>query len=204
MNHENHPLDRLWIIADHILWSAYHSYNAPTAQRKHPATSARSPAQSWMRINHSGEVCAQALFLGAMCFAQDDDNFEQFASLMRHEFNHLMWCKKRLMELDCAPSASDPLWALSCFIMALVAGARGDNIAWSFIEETEILVIRHLRESFRELMILDPISAEIVKQMIQDETQHALTAHQGMEKLQRTGFLPYMRPLFSILKEVVK
>lgn len=201
MNREIRGLDRLWISIDHALWSIH---SAGCAPRQSQTPSKLTESQSWMRINHSGEVCAQALFLGAMCFARTDDNFNTFASLMRQEFKHLSWCKERLFELNCPSSPSDPIWAVACFIMASVAGARGDTMAWSFIEETEVLVIRHLRESYHALKTIDPRSASIIQKIIQDETQHASHAHQSMPKVQRTGFLPYMKPLFNILKQVVQ
>lgn len=197
-------LDRLWIIADHALLSIHHCYTKEKQNLSSPQSLNHDISCSWMRVNHSGEVCAQSLFLAAMIFARNDENFNIFSSLMRQELKHLSWCKKRLEQLKCPPSSFNPILAVACFAMASVAGAHGDNMAWSFIEETEVLVIRHLRESYRALDPIDPISAHVVKKMIADETHHATTAHHHhVSPTSRTGFLPYMRFFFSILKQVV-
>lgn len=194
--------DRLWIILDHTLWSIVHAASFPHTAVRTPQDALRVP-QSWMRINHSGEVAAQSLFLGAMCLARSDEAFLDFASHMRSEFTHLVMCKEALWRLKSPPSRTDPLWALGCFTLAALAGLSGDASAWAFVRETEVLVIRHLRESLRALTDQDPSSAEIIRLMIDDERAHADHA-QARAPRQQSGLMPVMRPLFRLMKAAVE
>ena len=192
--------DRLWITLDHALWSFYHAMQTPIQKQ---ATSTPSHISGkWMRINYAGEVCAQALLLGAMCTARDENNFKHFASLMRQEYTHLDWCKQRLYDMGEHRPSYNFIWSSTSFIISACNGLRGDVMSWSFIEETEVLVIRHLRESYQELSRTDTLSADIVKKIMQDEIHHAHTAHHHYPLKLRTGWLGWMRPMFTILKRV--
>jgi ubiquinone biosynthesis monooxygenase Coq7 len=193
-------MDRFWIILDHAMWSIYHT-TKPYTNPPQPKPE-KTSVGGWMRVNYAGEICAQALLLGAMCSAYDNQNFLQFASLMRQEYRHLAWCKERLSALGETSTRFDVIWGSACFMLSSVNGLRGDHYAWSFIEETEVLVIRHLRESHKAISPIDPISADIVRDIMRDELHHAHTANIHYPKKIRSGFLGGMRPLFRVMKTV--
>lgn len=158
-------------------------------------------AASWMRINYAGEICAQGLLLGAMCSAYDDENAQHFGHIMEQELQHVHWCKKRLVALGADFPRYAFLWSSVCFVLAFCNGMRGDNTSWALIEETEVLVMRHLRESYQALSVIDPVSADVVRAILHDEMTHAHTAHHAVNKKTRTGLLPLMRPMFHIMKK---
>ncbi len=129
-----------------------------------------------MRVNHSGEVAAQALYQGQALSASD----ATVAGAMRHaaaeEMDHLAWCEQRLRELNGRTSLLNPLWYLGSFAIGAVAGALGDRTSLGFIAETEKQVEAHLREHRERLPVADLRSRAIVDQMTHDEVAHGAQA----------------------------
>lgn len=131
---------------------------------------------SLMRVNHSGEICAQALYQGQALMARDQKLAEQLKEAAKEEEAHLEWCAKRLQELGSHPSVLAPLWASSSFVIGALAGLAGDKISLGFLAETEFQVSQHLENHLKKLPSQDSESRTILIKMQEDELRHATTA----------------------------
>ncbi len=136
----------------------------------------RAESARLMRVNHSGEVAAQALYQGQALSARD----LKVAAAMRHaaaeEIDHLAWCETRLHELKGRTSILNPLWYLGSFAIGAIAGALGDSTSLGFVAETERQVESHLRGHLQRLAPADTRSRAILEQMTHDEMQHEAQA----------------------------
>lgn len=132
-----------------------------------------------MRINHTGEVCAQALYQGQASTARLPRIRMAMEQAAREEEDHLAWCEDRLLELDSAPSKLNPLFYAMSFSLGAVAGLVGDRWSLGFVSETERQVVKHLEDHLAQLPADDQRSQAILKQMRDDELEHALKAEQG-------------------------
>ncbi len=132
-----------------------------------------------MRVNHVGEICAQALYNAQSLATTDTALQQQFASAAREESDHLAWTRQRLRELGDRPSALNPLWYAGAFGIGLVAGRLGPAISLGFLAETEAQVAQHLQSHLDRLPTADHASRAIVLQMKDDETRHAADAQQA-------------------------
>jgi ubiquinone biosynthesis monooxygenase Coq7 len=132
-----------------------------------------------MRVNHVGEICAQALYNAQSLATTDTALQQQFASAAREESDHLAWTRQRLRELGDRPSALNPLWYAGAFGIGLVAGRLGPAISLGFLAETEAQVAQHLQSHLDRLPTADHASRAIVAQMKDDETRHAADAQQA-------------------------
>lgn len=126
-----------------------------------------------MRVNHVGEVCAQALYQAQALTARSDERRRQFLSAAREEQDHLAWTAQRLQELGARPSLLNPLWYAGSFAIGLVAGRLGDERSLGFVVETERQVEQHLAGHLDRLPAADQRSRAIVDQMRHDEARHA-------------------------------
>ena len=140
--------------------------------------SERKHAAALMRINHVGEVCAQALYSGQALVSRDQANVEALKQASREEVDHLAWCEQRITELGGRKSLLNPLWYGVSFGLGLTAGLLGDKWNLGFLAETEHQVSAHLNSHLQELPAGDNASRAIVAQMKTDEEQHAQTAEQ--------------------------
>jgi 3-demethoxyubiquinol 3-hydroxylase len=129
-----------------------------------------------MRVNHSGEVSAQALYQGQMVVAQDEHVKVLLARAAREETEHLAWTEHRVMELMGRKSLLDPLWYAGSFAVGAAAGLLGDRWSLGFLAETERQVESHLDDHLRRLPTEDRRSRAIVEQMKNDEAAHAVAA----------------------------
>src|SRR5688572_26069242 len=125
-----------------------------------------------MRVNHSGEVCAQALYSGQAMFARDPRVRDALRTAAAEERDHLSWCRDRLRQLDARPSALDPLWYAGSFALGMVSGASGDRWSMGFLEETEAQVERHLDGHLQRLPPDDHRSRAVLERMRDDERRH--------------------------------
>lgn len=141
------------------------------SQRKHIA--------GLMRINHTGEVCAQALYQGQAATARLTEVKESMEHSAAEEVDHLAWCDQRLSELDSRPSLLNPLWYAMSFGMGAAAGIAGDKWSLGFVAETENQVCDHLEEHLQEIPEEDAKSHAILEQMIADEKKHGESAKQA-------------------------
>jgi len=129
-----------------------------------------------MRINHSGEVCAQALYLGQAFVARDKKLALKLYEAAEEEQTHLKWCKQRLIELNAKPSLLNPVWAFGSFGIGLLAGLAGDKISLGFLAETENQVTNHLEKHLNKIAPHDTKSIAILQKMQEDEKKHATQA----------------------------
>ena len=159
------------------------------AQRKHVA--------GLMRINHTGEVCAQALYQGQALTAKLPDVREQMEHAAAEEVDHLAWCEQRLNELGSRTSLFNPLFYGMSFGMGAVAGKISDRVSLGFVAATEQLVERHLDDHLTQLPEDDLKSRAILEQMREDEIEH------GSQALQAGGMV-FPRPVKGAMKLMSK
>ncbi|HWU33780.1 MAG TPA: 2-polyprenyl-3-methyl-6-methoxy-1,4-benzoquinone monooxygenase [Methylovorus sp.] len=133
-------------------------------------------AASLMRINHVGEVCAQALYNGQALTARNPQTVAALQEASQEETEHLAWCEKRIRELGGRKSLLNPLWYGGSFALGALAGALGDKWNLGFLAETERQVGRHLQSHLQTLPEQDAKSRAVVTQMQEDEAKHADTA----------------------------
>lgn len=166
---------------------------APPADRPSPgadrpetglAPSERKHAAGLMRINHTGEVCAQALYAGQAVAARLPKVRAEMEQAAREEIDHLRWCAERLEALHSQPSRLNPLWYAGSFAIGAAAGLAGDRWSLGFVEATERQVEAHLDSHLESLPEDDQRSRAVVGQMKEDEARHAeLAAQSGAAKL---------------------
>ena len=177
------PIDRFIIGIDSALRMA--SGQTGEARRENPAESVpeiimddehRRHAAGLMRINHAGEVCAQALYAGQAVTARNPDVQEEMQKAANEEIDHLSWCKDRLDELESKPSLLDPFWYAGSFAIGAAAGLAGDSWSLGFLKETEKQVEAHLEGHLEKLPPEDARSRAILDQMKIDEAKHAQMA----------------------------
>lgn len=129
-----------------------------------------------MRVNHSGEVAAQALYRGQALTARDSATAKSMRRAAGEELDHLAWCETRIKELGGHTSVFNPLWYAGSLAIGAVAGLAGDRVSLGFIAETERQVETHLRGHMDRLPAADRRSRAIVEQMTHDEVRHGLEA----------------------------
>lgn len=180
-----HPIDGFIIEFDRALRSIV---GATPMRRPVPDSSAMSEtelsaeekkhAAGLMRVNHVGEVCAQALYQSQKLHAKSDDLKNKLEHAAIEEEDHLAWCERRLEELGSRPSLLNPVWYAGSFVLGSIAGLAGDKISLGFVAETEKQVEHHLDEHLKELPSNDHRSRAIVAQMRADEIAHGQMAIQ--------------------------
>lgn len=129
-----------------------------------------------MRVNHTGEVCAQALYSGQAAVARDEKTRAQLLEAASEETDHLAWCGERLRELDSRPSLLNPLWYAGSFAIGALAALVSDKVSLGFVVETERQVEAHLGEHLQKLPEADARSRAIVAEMQADEARHGRLA----------------------------
>ena len=173
------PLDRLLDSAQNALSTVAGS---PRAARGNPGDTIQDVvldaaecrhAAGLMRINHVGEVCAQALYIGQAAVARDPTTRAHLLEAAQEETDHLAWCADRLRELDSRPSLLNPLWYAGSYTIGALAGLRGDGWNLGFVVETERQVEAHLDEHLKTLPAADARSRASLEVMKDDEARHA-------------------------------
>lgn len=145
---------------------------------------AKRHAAGLMRVNHVGEVCAQALYRGQAAAIPSQESAEFFLEAAAEEVDHLGWCAQRLRELDSRPSLLNPLWYAGSFALGMLASRAGSAQSMGFMAETERQVEAHLESHLTELPPMDVRSRAIVEEMKQDEVKHRVSAeHRGAQAL---------------------
>jgi ubiquinone biosynthesis monooxygenase Coq7 len=132
-----------------------------------------------MRVNHTGEVCAQALYQGQALTAKLPSVREEMQEAAAEEVDHLVWCEQRLRELGSHTSYLNPAWYGMSFAMGAIAGAIGDKVSLGFVAATEERVCNHLRDHLQQLPDEDRKSQLILQQMLEDEQRHGENALQA-------------------------
>ena len=179
----------------------------PRASRPNPAASVaelqlsdteRRQAGSLMRINHVGEVCAQALYTGQALACRNPALRARLTDASREESDHLAWTQQRLVDLNDRPSLLNPLWYAGAFAIGFAAGKLGgDQVSLGFVVETERQVEAHLQTHMDLLPAADTASRAIVSQMKADEIAHAQMAMQA-------GAVELPSPIKSVMKMAAK
>ncbi|MED7818838.1 MULTISPECIES: 2-polyprenyl-3-methyl-6-methoxy-1,4-benzoquinone monooxygenase [unclassified Francisella] len=141
-------------------------------------------AAGLMRVDYTGEICAQGLYRGQASVAKSAETKEHLYHAADEEYDHLAWCGERLQELDAKPSLLNPFWYWASFGIGATAGSISDSLSYGFVIETEKQVMKHLDSHLKSLPINDNRSREILKQMYIDESEHAVEAEKaGGKKL---------------------
>jgi ubiquinone biosynthesis monooxygenase Coq7 len=140
------------------------------------ADEARAHAAALMRVNHVGEICAQALYQGQSLTARDPRARQELEQAAREEQDHLAWSAERIRELDGRPSLLNPVWYAGALAMGAAAGAFGDRWNLAFLAETERQVEEHLSGHLRKLPAADERTRKLVDAMRADEAKHRQTA----------------------------
>ena len=160
------------------------------------AQESRSSA-ALMRVNHVGEVCAQALYTAQALSTANPELRAHFTQACVEETDHLAWTAQRLDELDARPSLLNPLWYAGAFGLGLLAGRLGDRVSLGFVAETEIQVGAHLQSHLDQLPQGDHASRAIVAQMRDDELRHAASA-------QDAGAMDLPQPVKDLMRAAAK
>ena len=202
------PLDRLLDSAQNALATVL---GAPRAERRNPGASApeapldagqRRHSAGLMRINHTGEVCAQALYIGQAAVARDPATRTHLLEAAQEETDHLAWCADRLRELDSRASLFNPLWYAGSWTIGVLAGLRGDGWNLGFVVETERQVEAHLAEHLQTLPEADARSRAILSVMKEDETRHADNAMAAGARLLPQPVPTLMAAMSKVMKTV--
>lgn len=176
-------IDRLLLQFDQALHTLVPG--TARAERASPAASAadtelsaaeRRHVAGLMRINHTGEICAQALYQGQALTAKLDRVQAAMEQAAVEETDHLAWCEQRLRELDSRTSALNPLFYGASFALGAAAGAIGDRVSLGFVAATEEQVCRHLEDHLQRLPAEEKKSRAVLEQMLVDERKHGTQA----------------------------
>lgn len=176
-------LDKLLDQIDSGLRTSFGS--APAPNRVSPAQAMEEPelteeqrqhAIGLMRVNHAGEICAQALYQGQALTAKLPHVGEQMRESAAEEIDHLAWCEQRIHQLGGKTSALNPVWYTMSFTLGAGAGLISDKLSLGFVAATEDQVCNHLEKHLQQLPEDDTKSRSIVEQMLVDEAQHAESA----------------------------
>ncbi len=197
------PLDTVLVTADTALRTLFaqpHAAHAcPTVPEHITALSddEKRRAAGLMRVNHVGEVCAQALYTAQALATPNAGLRAHFAQASHEETDHLAWTAQRLEELGARPSLLNPLWYAGAFGLGLLAGRMGDAVSLGFVAETEKQVGAHLQSHLELLPEGDHASRAIVAQMHDDEMRHASEA-------QAAGGVELPQPVKALMRAAAK
>ena len=193
-------IDRFLEEADRALSAAFGA--AQPAERPSPAKGIpegkldedqRKLAAGLMRVNHTGEVCAQALYSGQAAVARDESTRTQLLHAAQEETDHLAWCADRLEALSSRPSLLNPLWYAGSFAIGAAAALVSDKVSLGFVVETERQVEAHLGEHLEKLPRADAASRAVVARMQSDEARHGDLA-------KRAGGIELPMPIPTLMK----
>lgn len=202
-------LDRVLVEVERALTSVFNP--EPVASRPSPANGIaeseldrdeRCHAAGLMRVNHVGEVCAQALYFGQAAVARESEVRERMLAAAAEETDHLAWCGERLRELDSRPSLLNPLWYAGAYAIGAGAGLVGDRISLGFVVETERQVEAHLGRHLETLPAADARSRAIVARMKEDEARHAEQALGAGARIPPAPVPALMRLASNVMKAV--
>ncbi len=198
------PLDKLLVGAGNALRTIAAPAGRPA--RRNPAENIeeadldakqKAHAAGLMRVNHAGEVAAQALYQGHATVARDKDIEEQMKRAANEEFDHLAWCEQRIHELGYKPSRLSPFWYAGAYAIGAASGVLGDKWSLGFIAETEKQVCSHLDSHLDHLPEDDAKSRAIIKQMRDEEEEHGENAIDA-------GAAELPRPLVRLMQATAK
>jgi 3-demethoxyubiquinol 3-hydroxylase len=192
------PLDTLLIAADNALRAVFAPAHAartprPLAPAPKLTDSERRHAAGLMRVDHAGEIAAQALYHSQAFLARDTAIRDFMLKAAREEGDHLAWCAQRLHELGAGPSKLAPLWYAGSFAIGALAAVLGDRVSLGFVDETERQVEGHLAEHLERLPAADERSRDILRVMQAEEVAHANAAV-------KAGGVKLPRPIRALMR----
>ncbi len=202
------PIDRLLADTQNALETVF---GHPPAARTNPGrevpdveldTDERRHAAGLMRVNHVGEVCAQALYVGQATVARDPATRAHLLHAAQEETDHLAWCGDRLRELDSRPSLLNPIWYAGSYAIGVLAGLRGDGWNLGFVVETERQVEAHLDHHLQVLPEADLRSRAILSTMKADEARHADEAEQAGARILPRPVAAVMAGASAVMKSI--
>ena len=199
----NPPIDAVLIATDSALRTLFAPARAalpcpvPVEPGGELSAADKAHAGALMRVNHVGEVCAQALYTAQALATRNEALRSHFQRASTEESNHLAWTKQRLDELGARPSLLNPLWYAGAFGLGLLAGRLGDRVSLGFVLETEAQVEAHLQSHLGRLPAGDTASRAIVAQMQADEARHALDARES-------GAMDLPQPVKALMSAAAK
>jgi ubiquinone biosynthesis monooxygenase Coq7 len=161
----------------------------------------RREAAALMRVNHAGEIAAQALYHGQALTARNQRVRTQLLAAAREETDHLAWCERRVRELGSRTSQLAPLWYAGSFAIGVLAGLAGDRRSLGFVEETEAQVVEHLESHLHRLPERDARSRRIIAQMQADEARHGADARDAGAALPPSPIRALMRRTARFMTE---
>jgi ubiquinone biosynthesis monooxygenase Coq7 len=175
------PIDRLIAPFDRALRTLAGVHDSSRPSPAQDITDSLPPEHqtevaALMRVNHSGEIAAQALYQGQAFVAKSDATRESLMEAGREESDHLAWCAARIHELGGRRSFLDPLWYAGSFAIGALAGLSGDRTSLGFVAETERQVVQHLQSHLQKLPAQDVRTRAILEQMSADEERHGSAA----------------------------
>ena len=198
------PFDKLFIQLDNslrVITGATPAASRPSPAQDQPDATLtaheKRHAAGLMRVNHSGEICAQGLYQGQALTAKLPATRESMEQAAREEVDHLAWCKQRLQALDSKTSVLNPLWYTASFGLGAGAGLISDRLSLGFVAATEQQVCKHLESHLQELPEKDEKSRAVVAEMLIDEAKHATSALAA-------GAWPFPTPLKKAMSVVAK
>ena len=200
---QHSPVDRLLISLDTAVRTVWADHAAARPCPRAPVDNGELTEQdkresaALMRINHVGEVCAQALYASQAWGTKDPYLKAKFDAAAREETDHLAWTEQRLRELGSRTSLLNPLWYAGAFGIGLIAAKAGDKISLGFVVETERQVEDHLNSHMDQLPAGDQSSRAIVAQMRDDEVEHANAAL-------KAGGAPLPAPVRGLMRLAAK
>jgi len=197
-------LDKLIVEADSVMktiTSRGNHASRPSPAKDHMdsqlSESQRKHVAGLMRVNHTGEVCAQALYQGQALTAKLPTVRKEMQQAAQEEVDHLVWCEERLRELGSHTSYLNPVWYGMSFALGALAGAISDKVSLGFVAATEEQVCSHLRDHLKQLPDDDRKSQLILQKMLEDEQRHG-------DKALEAGGTDFPRPLKDAMSSVSK
>jgi ubiquinone biosynthesis monooxygenase Coq7 len=193
------PLDQTLrtLFASHVAARPNPAEDLPEAPEIADHPEARRHTAALMRINHSGEVAAQALYQGQAFVSQGDATRASLMEAAREETDHLAWCAERIRELGGRTSLLNPVWYAGSFTIGALAGLAGDRTSLGFVAETERQVVEHLDGHLQRLPARDVRTRAIIQQMSADEARHGRNA-------MLAGGAELPRPVRALMKLTAK
>lgn len=205
---KTHWLDAIIIECDEALRAVFSS---PAYQRPNPADAHHEPELNTaqqkdiaglMRVNHTGEVCAQALYRGQMMAAHSNTTYELLQQACIEEMDHLAWTHQRVHELYSHTSYLNPFWYVASFAIGFTTAKISDGISLGFVEETEKQVTQHLQTHLNKIGTIDPKTSAILNQMKIDEMEHGAHAHEAGASVLPRSFQFIMKCQSTVMTSV--
>lgn len=181
---QHNPSNFIEQLVSHLDHGLRSTFVRPSSNRPSPADQIdsdpieqhphlRDKSAALMRVNHVGEVCAQALYQGQALTSRSAEVRNKMNEAAEEEVDHLNWCYRRIEQLDGHTSYLNPIWYLGSFALGVGAGLAGDKWSLGFLAETERQVVEHLESHLELLPVEDEVSRAVVEQMAIDEAKHA-------------------------------